>query len=189
MRKRRMLGTIATFAIAGLAVGAVPAFTADNGTITVTITAEAPASPCIEFATPPGTQVGFGTRPFSTTAQVSSGLGDVAPRFWNCSTATQTFLIAGTDAVSSDSTWTLGGGVGNPCPTQGIYRLFYNTDNIGSWPIAKTNALLKNLSTGATTFTPGELHSLGLELAMPCQGTAGAGRTFSLSVNLTAQIA
>ena len=188
MRKRLGL-IIAAVGLTALAAGAVPAFTADNGTVTLTVTAAAPASPCIEFATPPGTQVGFGTHPFSTAAQVSTGLGDVAPRFSNCATVSESFLISGTDATSSATTWTLAGGVGNPCPTQGVYRLFYNTDNFGSWPITKTNALLQNLSNQATTFAAGEAHNLGIELAMPCQGTGGGGQTFSLSVNLVAQIA
>ncbi len=193
--KKRWLGTITAFAAAALVAGAVPAFTADTGTINLTVTAAAPAGPCVEFATPPGTQVAFGTRPFSTAAQATFALGDVAPRFSNCSpTATQSFNIAGTDALHSSPpvgiiNWTLAGGVGNPCPAQGIYRLFYNTDNIGSWPITRTNALLQNLSNGATTFAPGEAHNLGLEIGMPCQGTAGAGLSFSMSVTLMAQIA
>ncbi len=193
--KKRWLGTIAALAAAALAVGAVPAFTADTGTINVTVTAAAPVGPCIEFDATRGTQVGFGARPFSTAAQATFALGDVAPRFSNCSpTATESFNISGTNALHSSPpvgiiNWTLAGGVGNPCPTQGIYRLFYNTDNNGSWPITQTAALLRNLSNGATTFAPGEAHDLGLEIGMPCEGTPGAGLAFSLTVNLTALIA
>jgi hypothetical protein len=177
--------------LVGLAASAVPASTAGPaGTIDVTVTAQSAPAPCIDFATPPGTHVGFGTMPFSTLGNVSDRLGDIAPRFSNCSpTATERILISGSDAVGSGVTWTLAPGSGDICPTLNTYRLDYNTDHVGSIPIGKTNFPLENASNGVTTFAPSEAHNLGLELVMPCQGSDGSGLTLSMSVNLTATIA
>jgi len=185
---------IATFALAGLALaaGAVPAFTADSGTINLSVTAQAPPAPCVEFAHPPGTQVGFGTHAFSTASQGNGGRGDVAPKFSNCSTATETLYIAGTDAQSAGHTWSLEYiNASTPCPALNQYLLYYSMDGFGGAPITKTNASLLNLKTAIypSTWPAGEQHDLGLSLVMPCQGSDGAGEAFSFNVTLTAAIA
>ena len=189
--KKRWLGTITAFAAAALVAGAVPALAANTGTINLTVTAAAPAGPCVESPAPPGTQVAFGFRPFSTAApgHVHSGRR-LRPPSSNCSPT-----AARSSSTSRERTpctasppvgiinWTLAGGVRRSVPGAGPSgELFYNTDNVGSWPITRTNALLQNLSNGATTFAPGEAHNLGLEIGMPCQGTAGAGLSQPMSV-------
>ncbi len=74
---RKYLVATVALAVVALAASASPAFTADpspTGTLTVTVTAQAPAAPCVEFATGPGDArdaVEFGTLAFSTPAAAS----------------------------------------------------------------------------------------------------------------------
>jgi hypothetical protein len=184
--KKRWLGTIAALALAALAVAAGPAFTEDTGSIAVTVTAAPVASPCIEFLTP--TQVRFGTLPFSRATQPSSGLGDIAPTFRNCSTATQSFTIAAEDATSGQATWTFAGGSAQTCPTPDIYRILYTTNNGLYLGISKPPEDLRNTVTTSTEFAAGEQHDLGFQLLMPCQGSTGSGQTFSMDINLVARL-
>jgi len=176
------------FVAAAIATTAVPAFTADTQSLSLTVTAQPPAAPCVEFATPPGTRVDFGSAPFSTQSVPSERTGNVAPRFSNCSTATESFLIAGTDAASGSSTWALGE-ITSPCQPLNTLDLVYSIDTYGYSRIATTSTALRNLHTGATTFVAGEAHDLGLAITMPCLGSVGGGQSFSLSVTITALIA
>src|SRR3954453_3143479 len=118
---RKLLWTTALAAVACLAVAAAPAFTDGSQTLNLSVTAQPPPTPCVSFATPPGTQVDFGTLPFSKTSAPSSRFGAVQPRFTNCSTDSENLLIAGTDAQSATHTWTLNPLIGNTCPTIGAY--------------------------------------------------------------------
>jgi hypothetical protein len=185
--RTKLLCTVGLVA-AVIAASAVPAFTADTQSLSLTVTAQPPAAPCVEFATPPGTQVDFGTAPFSTPSVPSQRTGNVAPRFSNCSTATESFLIVGTDATSGGSTWALGE-ITSPCQPLNTLNLVYSIDTYGYARIGTTSTTLRNLRTGATTFVAGEAHDLGLAITMPCLGSVGGGQTFSLSVTLTAMVA
>ena len=79
--KKRWLGLIAAVTAAALAASAAPAFTADTGTVAVTVTAQAAATPCITVAP---TTLDFGTLPFSTAGTRSTrfigGAGDQPDR-------------------------------------------------------------------------------------------------------------
>ena len=107
--KKRLLGAVAALAGVALTVSAVPAFTADSGTVTVTIAAQAPAVPCIEFATPPGVNVNFGVLPFSRPGLngASFARGDIVPVWRNCGAESEQVHIHGTDATGASVTWSL----------------------------------------------------------------------------------
>jgi hypothetical protein len=195
--RTRLLCTLGVLAVATLAATAVPAFTADNQGLSLTVTVAVPPpppAPCVTFATPPGTQVNFGTRAFGTFA-----VGDVAPRFTNCGTATESLFIAGTDAQTVCSTtpcvvhtWTLAGSLlcsSTPPNILNRYILAYGID--GGNPVAsvaKATAPLVNSGGLPTTYTPGEAHNLGFVMQMPCVGSDGVGESFDQSVTLTATV-
>ena len=71
--RKRWLGLIAAVAVAALAASAAPAFTADTGTVAVTVTAQAAATPCITVAP---TTLDFGTLPFSKKRAAFSPIKD-----------------------------------------------------------------------------------------------------------------
>lgn len=103
---KRLLAVIAALAVLGLAAGAVPTFTADTGTVTVSVTAQAPAAPCVQLRYPPGTTVNFGTLPFSPVGPtLSTGSGDVAPVFRSCSTANEQITITGSNISQNGVDW------------------------------------------------------------------------------------
>ncbi len=182
--KMRLLGTIAALALAALAVGAVPAFTADTGTINVSITASAPAGPCLEIT---GTDVGFGTLPFSTSSQTGFGYGNVNPQFRNCATVDEQIAIEGSDATGPSATWALAPGLSNcggSSPPLDEYHLTYVLDGGGTQSITKAKTTL--LSSATPAANPD--HELVLRLITPCAGSNGAGQTFTASVVLTATV-
>jgi hypothetical protein len=181
----RHLVALPVLAAATLAAGAVPAFTADSGTITVSITAQAPpAAPCIELLDPPGTLVDFGTHAFSTLNQPSGAPGDVEPTFRNCSTADEKVLIHGVDATAPPVTWTLDPNGPYPCgesSPRNAYQLVSRVDGASPLFLATTPA------TRLASAAPGATHTLALDLIMPCSGSDGAGRTFTTSIHLTVE--
>ena len=189
----------------GAAAAAVPAFTADNASLSVTVTAQPPAVPWVSFATSPGTQVDFGTLRFSNTADpyVGVGLGSVVPRFSNCGTARESLFIAATDAqnhctgICVRHTWMLGDQtVGGPALNG--YQLWGHVAGVTGVPsltgrlsIGTTNAPLRKLyeTNQPYEYAAGETHDLELQIKMPCEGSEGAGEAFGLSVTITAAIA
>ena len=196
MRRKGFLTVL--LVAAGLAITAVPAFTADQQVLTLTVTAQPVAQPCVEFATgpgEPGTDVDFGTLDFSTPALASHRWSDVTPRFSNCGSATAKLFIAGTDATNVCSglcevhAWTLAPMPGTPCPTLNRYGLFWGVDARGIGLVDKTNTLLEKSSNPSDRYAPGESHALNLALLMPCGGSVGAGERFRLNVTLTATVA
>ena len=125
MRTTRLLWTIAALATAGLIAGAVPAFTADTGSVTVTVTAQAAATPCITVG--PST-LDFGTLPFSTAGSLSTrfiGASGTSPTVTNCGTAGQNLTMTGSNASSSSGSWTISGAARgtNPCPAPNGFNL------------------------------------------------------------------
>jgi hypothetical protein len=184
MRNTRVLGTVATLGIAVLAMGAVPAFTADNGTVNVSVTASAPAGPCIEVT---GTDVSFGTLPFSSTSQTGFAYGNVNPRFRNCSTVDEDVAIEGSDATGPAATWALVPGLSNcggSSPALDEYHLSYFVDGGNRQSVTKAKTAL--LTSAAPAASPD--HELVLQLITPCVGSKGAGQTFAASVVLTATL-
>src|SRR5262245_51963903 len=131
MRTRLLCTTGLVAAVAALA-SVAPAFTADNASLTVTVTAQLPPAPCIEFLTTPGTNVRFGTVAFSRETLRATAGGDVEPRFHNCGTAAENIALSGSsEARSPLTTWTLGGIDCSPTGPRNRYSLFWGIDGGG----------------------------------------------------------
>src|SRR5438132_10223825 len=94
----------ALMAATALAAAAMPAFTADNGTITGTVTVLAPPAPCIQLST---TSLDFTAVLFNPPQVSHVGIADPITTLTNCSTAVSSFGIAGTDASGPAGPWTL----------------------------------------------------------------------------------
>jgi hypothetical protein len=181
-----MLGTLAILALAVLTAGALPAFTADSGTIAVSITAQAPAASCLELATPPGASVSFGTRPFSRPNQTSTARGDVTPRFRNCGTTNADVTISGTDAAGASTVWALDPGFDYTCAASAARNTYLIAYFLDSNPV---RFLGKSPASLLAAAAPGVDHDLILDWFMPCEGSDGAGQTFSASIVLMAAVA
>lgn len=183
----RLLCTLGLVA-AALAATAVPAFTAETQSLNLTVTVQPPPSPCLAFATPPGTNVSFGTARFATVTSRSMPTGDIAPRFRNCGTANEQVTITGSDATSPSTTWRLTEWDESHCatlPLVNAYALWFGVDGGGIYRFVGATTGQQVLAAA----TPGADHTLELEMVMPCAGSAGAGETFTFSVMLTAAVA
>jgi hypothetical protein len=200
--RKKLFFTTAVVAASGVIAAAAPAFTADNAALTVTVTAKPTVVPCVMFAGSPGTQVDFGTLPFSNASDshVGIGSGSVSPRFSNCGTARENLFIAGTDAqnvcagVCVIHSWRLGDSTVG-CPALNGYQLWYFVDGAaqlgGPSIIRTTNVPLRKIAEPGqpSDYAVGEAHDLGLQIKMPCGGSDGAGEAFRLSVTVTAAVA
>lgn len=191
--RRRFLFTIAALAAAGLATGAVPAFTADNGSVTVTITAEPAAAPCITVAP---TTFDFGTLAFSAPGTLSrrfvGGVG-TTPTVTNCGTADQTLTMTGSNATGTSGSWTPTGAADgtNPCPTLDTYNLTGHREADANNEIRLTTSpVLVRAPGGALPYvqSPASADNYGFTINMPCQGSNGAGEQKSLTVTFTAAL-
>jgi hypothetical protein len=195
----RLLSTLAVVTAAALVAATAPAFTAETAGITASVTAQLPApppTPCVTFAADPGTQVDFGTVPFSTGASSTVGLatGATHPRLSNCSTVRENLLIAGAAAhnVCATScplhTWTLGDSEAE-CPALNSYQLWYRTTNFGGSTFSRIGTTNGPLVSGSSnSFAPNQTGDLELQIKMPCEKSDGAGEAFSLPVSVTAMI-
>lgn len=184
-----MTVVIATFAFAA---AAVPAFTADGGTISLRVVVQEPAA-CLELKSPPGPQVDFGTIEFSRPGYVPfSRIADPRPVVLNCAGlgVAEDLYVKGSDATSvcssnpcTPSTWTLVPATGGTptCPTTNAYALRYLQVGQNALSILKTNVLLGRVSA------LGE-RELMLEFMAPCLGSAGSGVPFSFTVDVTAVV-
>jgi hypothetical protein len=182
--------TILTVVVATvLAVGAVPALTADNGTIVGTISVSA-VSPCIQIST---TGLDFGTASFATqgasSREESDGV-DVA----NCSTAESGITMTGSDATNGGSTWSLTDEWLN-CDGQlnryGLHQFELPERFSGQSLITTPRTLFHHrppTNSTVQTFAAGESETIGFQLAMPCVGSNGAGQTLTFSIALTATV-
>ena len=192
--RRRLLLTIAALAAAGLAAGAVPAFTADNGTVTVTITAEAQATPCITVAP---TSFGFGTLEFSAPGALSTqfvGQAGTTPTVTNCGTVGQEIFLATTNATGTSGSWTPAGQAvnTNPCPALDTFNLSANRDGVSQAFFSRLSGTavpaLADNGQGSYVQPAGGSDLFGFQLDMPCQGSNGAGEEKSFTVTFTGVI-
>ena len=193
MRKRLLL-TIAVLAAAGLAAGAVPAFTADNGSVAVTITAQAAATPCITVAP---TTLDFGTLSLSAPGSLSTrfiGQNGLTPTVTNCGTVGQEIFLASSNATGASGSWTPGGQAvnTNPCPAINTFNLSANRDGVGQNFFARLSGspvpALADNGQGSYVQSPGASDLFGFQLDMPCQGSNGAGEQKALTVTFTGVI-
>jgi hypothetical protein len=186
--RRRLLFTIATLVAAGLAAGAVPAFTADTGTISVTVKAQAAVGPCLTVT--PGA-VNFGPLPFSTSnSAVSDGNTNITVGF--CGTATgQNLLGSTTPATGPSGSWTplAYDGTIHPCPALNEFYLYIFEGNTVSLEMIQTPAPVLASHGGPPAVFPTGEKVFRLGIYMPCQGSSGAGDTKTLTATFTAVVA
>jgi hypothetical protein len=192
--RRRLLLTVAALATAGLVAGAVPAFTADSGSVTVTVTAQAAATPCITVAP---TTLDFGTLAFSTAGTLSRrfiGGAGVSPTVTNCGTAGQNMTMTGSNATGTSGSWNISGAADgtNPCPAVNSFNLTGHRESDANQGIhLTTGAVLVRAPGGILPYEQGAGASdnFGFTLNMPCQGSNGAGEQKTMTVMFTATIA
>lgn len=188
--KKRFLGAIAALATAALAVGAVPAFTADSGTISVSITAQAPVAPCLTVT--PGT-VNFGTLPFSTNngAGLSEGNTDITVNF--CGTASgQNLLGSTTNATGSSGSWTptsyFPTQTIEPCPASDrFYLSIFGFTNPALYMTGSPAPVLASSGGAPAVFPLGD-KVFRFGIVMPCTGSNGPGETKQITSTFTAVI-
>ena len=192
--RRRLLCAVAAAAVAALVAGAVPAFTADTGTVTVTVTAEPPATPCITVAPP---TLDFGTLAFSTAGSLSTrfvGGAGTSPTVTNCGTAGQNLTLTGSNASGAGGSWIISGSARgtNQCPTVDRINLTGHREADANQGIHLTTSPRLVLAPGGVTpyvQGAGLADNFGFTLDMPCQGSNGAGDEKTLTVTFTATIA
>jgi hypothetical protein len=189
MHVRRSLAAAAVLAVLALAATAVPAFTADNGTITVSITAQAAVAPCVTVS--PGT-VDFGTLPFSTDdgAGLSQGSSDITVGF--CGSASgQNLMGSTTNASSASGAWTpqpLTTSI-DVCPATDRFMLGVFGFTTPQLVLTGTPAPVLGSLGGPPAVFPAGDKVFRMTFYMPCQGSNGAGETKTLTTTFTAVVA
>jgi hypothetical protein len=186
--RKHLIATCALAAIA-LAASAAPALTASDGTVTLTVTAQAPPAPCLTVT--PET-LDFGTKPFSTPGGDNSGA--VFLTLTNCGTATQHVVAAGTDASGPTGAWALTDVVSGSICSLGTdkYSVFALGPTSGrDYVRAQLGVTPTMLAVSGDPYplVPSGVAPVTLVLTMPCQGSNGAGATKSLSATFTAIVA
>jgi hypothetical protein len=185
--RRYLLGAVVLAAVA-MVVTALPALSADSGTVAVSVTAQAPAAPCLTV-TPDS--VDFGTLPFSTSTRSSAGSQNITADF--CGTAAgQNLLASTTDAMGAAGSWTPRASSGSPlaplCPATNQFYLLLAGGSTGP-PLVLTGTTAPFLTdAGSAAVFPGGNKLLQLDLEMPCQGSSGAGETKTLTATFTAVV-
>ena len=185
----RLCLSAALLSVAALSGGAIPALSADNGTIVGTVTANAPA-PCIQLS---ATSLDFGSVSFaangSDSRAESSGVAVT-----NCSTAVSTVAIAGTDASGPGGAWTLTDEWLNCDGRLNRYGLFTVElpERFSGDYLVSTQRTLHHrrppANDGVATFDPTESETFAFQVSMPCVGSVGSGATYSFSIGLTATV-
>ena len=195
-RRVSILTALLAAAASVLAVGSVPAFSADasdKGTVVATVKVAAGA--CIQLST---TSLNYGTHAFAANGQLSFAISD-PPTFTvtNCPSAPEsTFLISGTNATGPGSmSWTLTDGwqqCDNRLNRYGIAWAQHEPFNPGgSLTTTPTTVVHRRAPSEdpVATFQPGESAQLLNQVNMPCVGSDGPGQTFTFSIELTATVA
>ena len=188
--RKYILVALALAAVATAAT-AVPAFTASSGSVTVSVTARAPAAPCVTVT--PNT-VNFGTLPLSTAPGSASGQANIT--IGNCGTAGQNLLAAATNASGPSGSWTLFnpapggiGSVGSPCPTTDRFYLSIFMFVIPAMYLGETSApVLSSVAGPPALLAAGTNYPSQLEITMPCQGSNGPGEAKTLTATFTAVV-
>ena len=165
---KRFIPIVAMAAAAVLAVSATPAFTADQGTVNMTI---AVASPCITVSPQ---NIAFPGSTFSPSVE-SPSKSEAGNRVdvTNCSESSESLFISATDASGSlGASWTLG--------TPGTIDINRYGLLVGTQPATKSNQPI------GSPLTAGNIRRDPLMLYMPLAGSSGSGQTMSMSLTYTA---
>lgn len=170
----RYLGicAVVVMALAMWAGSAVPAFSADSGTVNAQVSV---ATPCITVSP---TTIQFGTHAFSAGSESTTGAAAIG--YASCAPIAEKIFAKATDATGADATWSLTSAwICNAVNTYNV-RIWQTTSPSALVQLTKANQELESLGVGAT----GTFGYFGL--AMPCTGSSGAGQTMSLQVIFTA---
>lgn len=188
---RRLLAAVAALAGLALAAGAVPAFTADSGTVAVSVTAEAAPASCLTVSPE---ALDYGTLPFSRAVGAGWNGGSQQLLLTNCGTANEHLVVAGTDATGPSGAWALSATLS--CEQLNAYSL--QARKQAGEPsfqfqimhlVTKTPSTLADAAGVPYVFAADAPTDVNLALTMPCQGSNGAGEQKSLSVTFTAVVA
>jgi hypothetical protein len=184
-RSRRRFGVL--FAGIVTAVGvfsatSTPAFSADSGSVSATVTPSAPACITLDKAA-----INFPSFPFSTSGRVST---NPPGSFYqvtvsNCGSADINVFGKGTDATNSGQTvtWTLDNSFSEPCAI-GLnkFQLSVSSAN-GGW-----GKLLSTTDQSLVALGAGQAATIAHTLRMPCTGSGGAGQAMSWQFIYTATL-
>jgi hypothetical protein len=186
--RKRLAVTTALAACVALIVGALPALTADRGTVVATVNV-ADATPCITLDR---STVSFGTLQLADPAATATPVNDAdnPVRVGSCASAAEDVqLSVGQVTTTSGGTWRASGlSPANTCADgQNFWQPYYATSRFGS------GRLYEFGTPGApdvrlTALAAGDAENLTLRLKMPCRGSAGAGETASFTLFLLAVI-
>ena len=177
-RRRWWVALLAVMALAAFGVSAAPVFSADDATVTATVSV---ASPCLELSG--DSAIAFGTGAFSRAASPPSELSKPVgtSSLHNCSGALEDVFARGTDATGDaipPAVWGLMP-VAHPC-TAGTNKYAARTEDAShSLSLGLANATFVTLDADET-------RGIGFSMLMPCTGSAGAGQTMSFSYVYTA---
>jgi hypothetical protein len=185
--RKRLSWTVALIGATALAASAVPAFTADNGSVVATVSVAPPPAPCIMLT--PGS-IGFGTLPFSDPAAASTPLQDASPQvhFTSCATAGENLFLAASDATTaSGGSWDVPNfGNDNTCTSgSNLYQPYFASFAFGSGRLYNP-AADGTYFTRVGAFSAGQAADLKFQINMPCRGSAGAGEIVSMTFSALA---
>ncbi|MGH8431692.1 MAG: hypothetical protein ACREUF_14950 [Solimonas sp.] len=174
MRRLTILGSTILVAALWLA-SSLPTFSADTGTVNVTVSAQAQA--CLVVGS---TIINYGTKPFSAGTLITSP-GNISA-IDSCAPVAQNLQARGTDATGTAGAWTLVNGTGGCGAGLNVNQFRHEISSLSSGQVKLTtsNQSVGTLAAGATGA------SLDTHLTMPCAGSVGAGQAMSTQIVLTA---
>jgi len=182
---KRVLILAAAMAATALVSAAMPAFSADSGSVVATVAVTLPPAPCITLSTG---AVDFGTQSFSDPAAASTPIVDASPavHVTSCSTAVEKLSLSASDATTISGAWHISSTPPNNTCSLGpnVYEALYGPPGIKNFfygnptPVANQGTL----AVGGAT-------DLIFSLRMPCRGSAGAGETATMTFTTLAVLA
>jgi hypothetical protein len=167
----------ALFGATSMAVGAAPAFTADNGSVTATVSMQAPAAPCL---TVDPSSLDYGTMDFAQ-------YGEQPVAIASCGSANQHTLVSATDADGPVGHWLLTADYICPGPVD-RYSVRVNIFGVAQVWVTNDAALIAD-SGSPLVWAPGESPGASLSLYTPCAGSSGAGEAMTFTTTFTAVVA
>jgi hypothetical protein len=177
MKRFTFAGALALAAVY-FAASALPAFSADSGSISARVQVGAP---CITLS---ATSIDFGLGSFSQQGQ-NAGAFDDTVTISNCGGVGSTLWVSATNAqADGDPIWTL-----DPLAVGGACAAGANRYGLEVWDNVPEHLPL-SIGTTATqlegTLAGNGAVPLRHSLHMPCVGSIGAGRTVTMQIDYTA---
>jgi len=165
---------VVALGLVGLALSALPAFSADSGTVDASVEV---AAACIQLS---DTSVSFGTLPLGA----DNVQGNPKITVTNCSPSSEQLLARGTDAQGTNNAlWTLNDS-GDECTGQpqlgpNEYSLIVQPFSVAAVRLSTANKTVQSLAGSEAN-----LHTMFIDMA--CPGSSGAGQTMNMQIVYTA---